>query len=306
MEFGISILFWSLLIGAVAVLVADSIVLVPAYHYGVLERFRERTGKIYGEGLNFKFPLIDKVVPISMGLTAIEINVGFTTQDKLHLDLVGSLQYRPDPTVEDSQGRNLFVSMSEEIIKNGIEDMLRDTLGGLGGVYSAEGFIEHRQALGDIINNILRSDVPYHLRHDPDCQVSKCTHKGETQIDAKDLISFYDTHWQDVRKQQQGTDQSSVEKRYGIDVEVFALASIDFSKDVKDAFEKKKEAVARQEAFEFKLQMAAKAKELGADAQTALNAADVSLTPEIAKNKVVVSVEGQAGVLGGILGTLKK
>ncbi len=39
-------------------------------------------------------------------------------------------------------------------------------------------------------------------------------------------------------------------------------------------------------------------KKLGATAQIALNAADISLD---AANKEVISVEGEAGVLGGIL-----
>lgn len=311
MDFILGVVLWSLLIGVMTVLVVDSIVLVPAYHYGVLERFRKRTGTIYYEGIGFKLPFIDKVIPVSMALTPIPIEVAFTSADKLQLGITGSLQYRPDPKGVDKDGRNLFISMSEAVIKNGIEDMLRDMLGGLGGVYNSDDFIKNRQALGDLINNILQFGIPYHFRHDVNCEVHGCVHKGEPRIDAKDLIAFYNVHWkvlkeQHDREQEQKESPSSVERRYGIEVEVFALSNVDFSKEMKASLEAQKQADARAEAFGRKMEMAAKAKALGASPQEALNAADVSLTPDIAKNKVVVSVEGQAGVLGGVLGLLKK
>ncbi|MBI4085418.1 MAG: hypothetical protein HY432_02865 [Candidatus Liptonbacteria bacterium] len=302
-------------IAALTVLIADSIVLVPAYHFGVLERFRKRTGHIYDEGIGFKLPFVDKVIPILMGLTAIPLVVKFTTEDKLQLQVTGSLQYRPDPRRTDSEGRNLFISMTEAIIQSGIQDMLRDMLGGLGGVYNAEHFIGNRQALGDLINNILKFREPYHLRHTPGTGEGKCGVDGckfGDRIDAKDLIAFYNSHWKAIKQRNEeertrGGEASTVEQRYGIDVEVFVLANVDFSDDIKDSFEKEKEAEARARAFRTKLEMAGKAQTLlQIDGQTALNAADVSLNPKIAENKVVVSVEGQAGVLGGILGLLKK
>lgn len=325
MEFAIGVVLWSLLLGVIAVLIVDSIVIVPAYHYGVLERLGERTGKPYDEGIGFKFPLIDKVIPVLRSLTPIAIEVNFTTADKLQLKIAGSLQYRPDPNGVDDEKRNLFVSISEAVIKDGIEDMIRDVLGGLGGKYTSDDFIKSRQALGDLINNLLQFEIPYHLRHikphnGNNCSVEGCDHKGcgvpdcgfDERVNAEKLIEFYNSHWKYLkenrdREQAQKESPSSVEKRYGIEVEVFALSTVGFSDEVKTAFEKKREAELREEAFNIKLGMAKRAKAaLDVDGQVALNSADVSLNPEIAGNKTVVSVEGQAGVLGGILGLLKK
>jgi len=168
-------------------------------------------------------------------------------------------------------------------------------LGGLGGVYKADDFIGNRQALADLLNAILRLAIPPHLKDDPN-------------VEAKELIKFYNNNWRLVRNQinqerHQENDYSPIEKRYGIDVEAFALSQVDFSEETKKSFEKEKQAEARGRAFNTKIEMAKKVIALGASPQVALNAADVSLDSDVKKN--VVSVEGEAGVIGGILANLK-
>lgn len=70
------------------------------------------------------------------------------------------------------------------------------------------------------------------------------------------------------------------------------------------AFEKQKQAEARANAFKSKIKMAKQAQELGASAQVALNSADISLDPSVEKK--VVSVEGDVGVLGGLIAAITK
>ena len=296
--------------------VSDALVIIPGPSYGVHLRFGKRTGKIYEEGLGLKIPIIDTVELFSTELDKIEVSANFTAKDKLDLTLSGSLQYRPDSHISDDtqdlhrppgdrKGKNTFFAMSNEIIKSGIEDAVEALLGGLGGVYDGQEFIGNRQALGSIINSVLRLEKPRHLNHDSaTCGVHGCT--KPQKIDAKDLVDFYNSHWTHVKDaidRRPETEYSPIEVRYGIDIEIFALASVDFSEATKEAFEKKKQAEVRKEAFAFKMEMAKNAKDLlGATAQEALNAADVSLDPEVKKQ--VVSVEGQAGILGGIIGKL--
>jgi len=292
----------------------DVFVIVPGPNYGVHLRFDKRTGRILEEGLGFKIPFIDKVDLFSTELDKIEVNVNFTTIDKLQLTIIGSLQYRPDARISDDpddtkklarkrKGKNTFFAMSQEIIKSGIEDALRSMLGGLGGVYKGSEFINNRQALGSLINSILRLNKPPHLNHDINkCNVSECT--MPEKIDAKHLVDFYNSHWKGVHEhieseKNKDSECSPIEIRYGIDVETFALSNVDFSQATKEAFEKEKQAEARKDAFKYKIIMAKEAKELGASAQEALNAADISLDPEIKKQ--IVSVEGNAGVLGGLI-----
>ncbi len=365
----------SFILAALAVLmvvcIVDAIVIVPAYHFAVHNRLGRRTGVIFYEGFNLKLPFIDTAELISMALEEIEVEAFFTTgkvtkpgaqtspntaqnsqeqeekddklkDDKLQMVLTGSIQYCPSPYVTNEEGRNVFISVSETIIQSGVADMLKDLLGGLGGIYQAEDFIENRQAFGDLVNQILRFAIPFHLRHcrdkdekpvectAEDADGNRCRHQGVKNIPREDLIDFYNFHWEVIREERSRRaedemarrnsavketpeeearrhleNMSPIEKRYGIDIKIFALEKIDFSDDMKKAFEKRREAAERRKAFNIKLDMATRAKAaLNVDGQVALNAADVSLTPEIARNKTVVSVEGEAGVLGGLFGKL--
>ncbi|MEE8131621.1 MAG: SPFH domain-containing protein [Candidatus Paceibacterota bacterium] len=301
------ILYLIFIIIVCGVLLSDSIVLIPAYHFGVVERFGNRTGRIFREGLGFKLPFIDKVQLISMELTETDVSVVFTTKDKLQLTCSGSLQYRSYPEIKDKEGRNVFISMSEKIITSGIRDAIKAKLGALGGVKNGEDFIENRHAVADIINCFFRFKKLPHRDHDPqDCGVKNCDIPAG-DILAENLLEFYKKHWVVVKaeldKEKEELTGSVIEQRYGIDIEFYALSDISFSEETQKAFEKEKQAEARQRAFKMKISMAKEVKDLGASPQVAFNAADVSLNPEIKKK--VISVEGEAGILGGVLSGIK-
>jgi len=311
-------MWFLILIGILAILylALDSFVIIPGPNFGVHLRFGKRTGRIYEEGFGWKIPFIDTVQLFSTELTTIPVGAEFTTTDKLQISIKGTLQFRADPRISDDKrdidenardrkGKNTFFSMSEDIIKEGIEDALKSLLGGLGGTYEGKQFIKNRQALGDMINSILRLAIPLHLNHNPiTCGRPGCKLK-EQKVSVSKLKNFYNTHWREVQESLKGeknrTEECSrYELRYGIDIETFALATVKFSQKTEEAFETDQQAKAREEAFEHKLSMAEKAKErLGANAQEALDAADVSLDPAVKKQ--VVSVQGPAGVLGGIV-----
>lgn len=301
------VLIFTLII--IGILLSDFFIEIPAYHFGVVERFGNRTGRIMNEGLRMKLPFIDSVELISTELVEIDVPVNFTTKDKLQLTCNGSLQYRPDKEVI-RDGRCIFVEMSEEIIKSGISDTVKAKLGALGGVKDGVDFITLRHAISDMLNCFFRLERPPHKDHDKTkCGVSGCKILNGDEIDATELLEFYKTHWLVVKRvlddERNNTHtRSEVETRYGIDIEYYALASIDFSKATMEAFEKQKQAEARAMAFDKKIEMAKKAKKLGASAQVALNAADISLDPSV--DKKVVSVEGEAGVLGGIVTAISK
>ncbi len=304
---------------AVTFVILSSLIIVPAYHFGVAELFGERTGRIIREGLGFKMPFFETVELISLELERTEVKAKFTTAppDRLALVIKGSLQYKPDPDVDELDehgnhtGRNVFISISEEIIAAGITEAVQSVLGNIGGVTPSDGFIRNRRAVESLINCFLRLGVPPHLNHAPGdahtCGQERCRYP-QGRIPAKQVLRFYDNHTEGIRRilgreQQEPEVRSDIENRYGIDITTFAAAEIDFSEDVQRSFEKRREAQARKEAFGFKMQMARRVKDdLDADAQVALNAADVSLDPAVKKQ--VVSVEGSAGVIGGFLGLL--
>src|SRR3989344_42978 len=263
------LLIVSVTILAIVYVALDALVIIPGPSYGVHLRFGKRTGKIYEEGLGLKIPIIETVELFSTELDKIVVSANFTAKDKLDLTLIGSLQYRPDSHISDDpedlnrpardrQGKNTFFAMSDEIIKSGIEDAVKALLGGLGGVYDGQEFIGNRQALGAMINSVLRLEKPRHLNHDSTtCGVPGCTRPKK--IDAKDLVDFYNSHWMHIKDavdKRPETEYSPIEIRYGIDIEIFALANVDFSTATKEAFEKEKQALARKAAFRHKIAMA--------------------------------------------------
>ncbi len=252
----ILILLLALVIVGLGVLASDVFVQIPAYHYGVVERFGERTKKIFYEGLRVKLPYVDKVQLISMELSEIDVSVVFTTMDKLQLTCSGSLQYKPDPEVKDSADRNIFITMSEGIITSGIADAIKAKLGALGGVKKGKDFIENRHAIADIINCFFRLETPPHMDHNPQtCGVSNCKFPQcpPGSIDAKDLMVFYNQHWRLVKRaldnEKNRPDRSQIEGRYGLDVVYYALSDIGFSKATQEAFEKEKQAEAKKKGI---------------------------------------------------------
>ncbi len=293
-------------------LLYDAFVEIKACHYGVVERFKGRTGRIIYEGLHLKLPYIEKVEQVSMKLVDVDnIKATFTTKDFLQVTCLGSLQYSPDSEIKDAKGLNRFVSISEDMIQSGMAKTIEAKLGSLGGIRKSGDFIKTRHALSDIINCFFRLKTPPHMNHKrgdsatcglSDCEFSDCP---PNSINAEDLIRFYNKHYALVKKmlddEKNIPDRSSVEERYGIDIKYYALSDVAFSEETQKSFEKEKQAEFREKAFDKKIAMAKKAvKELNASPQEALNAADKSLDPSVKKE--IISVEGQAGVLGGILG----
>lgn len=303
---------------------------IPPATYGVVNRMGRRLTKGQGgillEGGHWLRPLIDRVELISTELDRIEINVSFTTKDNVTIKVNGPLQYRPDSEITNNQGQNLFIEISEETMCKGIAEEVQAKLGALGGVYEAQVFIKNRQAFGALINTMLRFETPPHRNHpflagkdnesDPTTGLrpcgsndkgKKCPFEGKKEISAKDLIRFYNTHWQWVKNQTDSVrasgELSVIEKRFGIEVAVFNLADVAFGKEMEKALEERKQADLRAGAIKKKIDLAEEVKNrLGADAQVALNSADVLMTPGVSKH--IVSVEGDAGILGGIVAGL--
>jgi len=307
-----SLLFFSLAIISLGVLVgAHSIIVVPKIHYGVKVRLGKRLPGVLYEGLHFKIPFIEEVTLISTELAEIEITAKFTTKDNLSLEAKGSLQYRPHPDIIEKRGGhkkkgvNKFISISEEIIRDGISEMVESILGGLGGQYTGEQFINHRHALKDIINSLLMMKKPLHLHHNRTTCTSmggKCKHKD--RIPANELIGFYDKHWKELKESlgaKSSKENSDVEQRYGIEIDAFALSRINFSPETEIALEQEKQAALRGKAALMKADLALeiRARLPDASAQVALDAADVTLDPKIRKE--VISIQGEVGVLAGFL-----
>lgn len=325
MGYLLEVLFYvAIVLGALGVLylIADSIVFINAVNYGVVWRFGGQTKGTRKEGLNLKFPIVEKIKTVSLELKTKEIKVEFTTKDNLRLTIPGSIQYRADSHVLDGDDKNVFVRVSDEAVAKGIERDIQAKLGGIGGQYGGEDFIKNRQALDSIINSILRLDNPLHLTYDfASCEKKSCSFckkqsnkKGiDKGIMADQLINFYNTHWKPVKElldhendPENINNRSNLEKRYGIDIVKYSLAEISFTEETQGAQEERKQAEYRAQAGIKIIKLAEQAKSSSPDisSQQALNWADSILNPDTPRT--MISVEGDSGILGGLLGLIPK
>jgi len=325
-------LFYIAAAAVAIILTLNSIVIIPPYHFGVWNilgrRRRKEKGVLY-EGPHLVWPLVSSIELISKELVPRDVKFHLTTRDRMRLSVEGVLQYRPDPTVwhgesHPDHGRNIFVSVSEDSIIKGVIETLEARIGGLGGQYGHDVFVENRQALGDIVNTVLRMSQPPHLFHrhgagapNPAhldfpfahfCGRADCPFEGD-KIDAKDLVRFYNFHWPEIsiiKKAEREThaDHSTVELRYGIDVENFDLGNVEFTPETQKAFEEEQQAEARFKAAAKRLEVVQQFKDIGTSPDVAVDEADLLMDPKVKKK--IISVQGDAGVLGGIIAGLTR
>ena len=313
-EYVLEVLSYIALALGMLYLIADSVVFIEAVNYGVVWRFGGQLAGTTNEGFKLKLPIVDKIKIASLELQTKTINVEFTTKDNLRLKIPGSIQFRSDPKVCDRNGRNVFVRISDDAIAKGVEKDVQAKLGGIGGKYAGKQFIQNRQAIDSIINSILRLDTPLHLSHNTiTCGQNGCCFcrkQGNAEVKAGQLISFYNAHWQAVKtalddEENHVDNRSGIEKRYGIDIVKYSLAEVDFTEETQAAQEEKRQAGYRAEAGEKVLELVNAVKEIpGVSGQQALNWADSIINPKTPRK--MISVEGESGILGGLLALLTK
>jgi len=307
----------------------NSFVIIPEYHFGVMSilgwRMRGEWG-ILKEGPHLLIPFISSFELISLELVKKDIKFSFTTLDRLTLSVEGVFQYRPDPKVwfprgHPDEGRSVFVTVSEEAIFAGVVETVEARIGGLGGKYPHEKFIENRQALGDIINFSLRLKTPPHHMHqlgssdpnpmnpnEPFCGQVDCEYRDP--VEAGQLIDFYDKHWPQIAMLKADEESfykshSEIERRYGISVRAFDLGNVMFTPETQQALEEKQQAEARGKAADQRIGIARRfVEEVKTSPQTAVDEADLLMDPKVAKE--ILSIQGEAGIVGGILGSLAR
>ncbi len=325
---------WLLVMLGVVILL-NALVITPPYHFDVLsimgERIRGEAG-VLREGPHLTIPFISSIERTSMELVKNPVEFEFTTQDKVHLKVSGVFQYRADPNVlhphgHVDAGRNVFVTVSRQVITDGVAEALKARIGAIGGTHTHDAFVANRPALGDIVNGVLRLARPAHIMHKKGAPVPDTTNTGtwanpnwsfcgradcefDGEVNADQLITFYTFHWPEIRKINANEralmdSRSEIENRYGIDAEAFDLGNVDFTQDTQNALEQKKQADARAEAANKRLEIAGRWKnEVGVSPQTAADQADMIMDPKV--SKTIVSVQGEGGVLAGALAALAK
>lgn len=269
------------LIVIVAALAANSIVIIKPVRYGVVLRFKKRTGRIITEGLNFILPLIESVEVYDYRLEPRNISLSFFSKDNLEVILRFMVQWRPDFRIKNRVGKNRFIENTEDTIVSGVSDAIRSNVGNIIGQVNANTFVADKKAVGRYIDCILRLKFPPHVRP------SLVGGPQEEEIkDVAERVKFYKEYSAQInellrKEKEQVKDYSEIEERYGIDIEISELSEVTFSDKTKAALELKKQTEEKLRADEEeknkKLSMAKELKEFGLSPQEAINAAEVVL-----------------------------
>lgn len=276
---------WLTLAVVVAILLTVSFTVVPEAQFAVVLRFRKRTGRVIGEGLHIIWPLIEQIERFSFELGSDPVDPNFVCKDDVEVFVKGSIQWRPDPdvTYKSPDGKEWvrFLEMSEDAITQGIIDVVKSELGKIAGLVPSDQFRSARAELEDLVNCVLRLSEPPHLyptttrykdeegaviefvdeiredvvQEDGTKKRVKVRFVQDGVVPPERRIRFYRANREQIRKILDGEkdeveDQSVIENRYGIDIEIFALATTDFTPSYKATIQKKQEAAAKVVAAE--------------------------------------------------------
>lgn len=142
----------------VIMLVICSAVSVPTAYYGIITRFGKRVGKPLPEGLRFVLPFVDKVLIYSIELKTDPLdNISVFSNDRLDIELKGSVQWRPD-----REELKKFVEIPGNTILVGLKDAIKSEIGKIAGEKRGDFFIRERKTLETLINCIFRLQRPPH------------------------------------------------------------------------------------------------------------------------------------------------
>lgn len=274
-------LVWGGSVIVLAVLLLRGAIVIPTVNYGVVLRFKKRTGRVLDEGLNFILPFVDSAELFKYEIVTTPIEESFFSRDNLQIIIKGSVQWSPDKKLLKS----VFIERSEEAIKEGLVAAIKSELGIIAGTKPGSAFIKSREAISLLINSVLRMQTPPHL--DP-----------LLGIELSKRLKYYEDHSIGVRfhlreEHRMTEDRSDLEERYGIDVLEFALADVDFSPETKKQMELAKQTEAKLKADELeakkKIDLVDRFKTMGLDPQAANNAAEVLMDQA---DRRIFSLEG--------------
>lgn len=290
---------------ALVFLLLDAYAVVPKAHYGVRLILGRRISKmskvarfffgkgVRDEGFCFKIPFLEEIEIFSYELQTTPIKVKVFSKDRLEITVEGSVQHRPDRALVEK----IYAEMSEEAIRIGLVDAVESELGKIAGSKDGDVFIQSREELENLINCVLRLNIPPH--HGPSDYSTQGDLSDNGEIPPEKRIEFYKQNRKKIRETLGGETKevslrSTIEERYGFDIVTFALSKVDFSSETKKALEEKRQAKAHTEAAQEKIIMMGMLQKQGLSPEEANNASDVALKQA---TRLIYSLEGLKGAI---------
>ncbi len=125
---------------------------VTAGHKGVVLRFGAVTGRIMNEGLNFKLPLADAVVTISVQTQVYEAQALSASKDLQDVKTTVALNYRLDPARVAEIYQKLGMDYVDRVAKPQVQEVVK----AISARYNAEDMITKRENVKDDITSALK------------------------------------------------------------------------------------------------------------------------------------------------------
>lgn len=302
------------LVGAaiLGVAAAASVKRVDPVHRGVLVRLDKRhEDRMYGEGWHGFWdgvmPFIDRIEIEPVTLQPATVTTTVLSRDNLQLTVSGSVQFRVDDVYR-------HMEMDPKTIEVGMRDAIESELGIIAGKVNGDQFKAARREVQLLINSVLRfSSAPHYRASAADPTVFDPV-GGDREVEPHKRVGFYRKNGTAVRtalKQEtkEAGDRSEIEERYGIDVVVFELAEVNFTKGTVEALEKKRqaelEADAAQAGFRRQMEIFNELKD-AVGPERALNEASLIVGGKDRGNRKIISVEGLEGVGAALGGALRR
>ena len=307
-------LFLLPLIGAaiLGVAAAASVKRVNPVHRGVLVRLDKRhEDRTYGEGWHGFWdgvmPFIDRIEIEPVTLQTATVTTTVLSKDNLQLTISGSVQFRVDDVYR-------HMEVDPKTIEVGMNDAIESELGIIAGKVRGDQFKAARREVQLLINSVLRFSAAPHYRASATDPTVFDLADGDQEVEPHKRVGFYRKNGAAVREAlqretEEADDRSEIERRYGIDVVVFELAEVNFTKETVEALEKKRQAElgadAAQGAFKRQLAIFNELKE-HVGPERALNEASLIVGGKDRGSRQIISVEGLEGIGAALGGALRR
>ncbi len=307
-----AMLFWTVLVVLVVGLLT-SFRKIPKVHYASVERIGKLTGTFLPDGPRFVLPFwIDQTELIPMTLRTKEFKVEVTSKNKVKLTIDGVYQYKPANINAESRlvpGKKLLVTWMEvpdPEVERGIVATVKSDLGNISTTLTADEFNDMREALGLMINSILRLEEIPHLtasKIDPS--------RTSDLVIPTDRPKFYQDNQKKIADLLEGEStrgsNAQIEHLYGIEIIKVEIEKIAWDPKYAEAQQQEQEALKNNAAVTQRVQnraaMIGLLKASGLDVKEANIAIDV-LEGKGQRNVNNLDVSGINGLGAAIVGAL--
>ncbi|MBO9128429.1 prohibitin family protein [Bacillus sp. 165] len=149
-----------LLLAILAILVFSSFTTVPAGHRGVLVQLGAVKPTVLDEGINFKLPFVQTVIPMEVRVKKAEDSQAASTKDLQTVKTTMSVNYHLEPSAVNKVYQEIGLDYENRIIDPAISEALK----AITSLYQADELISKREEVSQRVKETLSQKInKYHI-----------------------------------------------------------------------------------------------------------------------------------------------